>query len=355
MAFTTQEYRDFIRLLSEHPEWQDELRRMLLAQELLNLPQTVTALFDSHRRVEEELRALAESQRHTDELLKALIESQRKADERIERLETAIAQLIESDRQIREELKALAEAQHKADERIERLETTVAQLIESQRNLEERVARLETAVAQLIESQRNLEERVARLESAVTYLIEAQRQMSEEMRALAASHRHLELKVQRLTDRMARLDGQMLEIQYRNKAASYFGRLLRRAQAVELNDLEERLENVLSPEELEDVLRLDLVIRGRSRQAPSGETAPELWLAVEVSAVIDRQDVKRAFERAEILRKAGLAVLPVVAGEKSTAGARELAKEKRVVVVKDGSMEFAHEAVEYYLGSGSEN
>ncbi len=217
------------------------------------------------------------------------------------------------------------------------------------------MARLETAVAQLIESQRNLEERVARLETAVAQLIESQRQMSEEMRALAASHRHLELKVQRLTDRMARLDGQMLEIQYRNKAASYFGRLLRRAQAVDLNDLEERLENILSLEELEDVLRLDLVIRGRSRQAPPGETAPELWLAVEVSAVIDRQDVKRAFERAEILRKAGLAVLPVVAGEKSTAGARELAKEKRVVVVKDGSMEFAREAVEYYLDSGSEN
>jgi hypothetical protein len=30
MAFTVSDFRDLIRLLEEHPDWRDELRRVLL-------------------------------------------------------------------------------------------------------------------------------------------------------------------------------------------------------------------------------------------------------------------------------------------------------------------------------------
>lgn len=38
MAFDVKEYLDMVRLLTEHPEWKAELRRLLLTQELLKLP-----------------------------------------------------------------------------------------------------------------------------------------------------------------------------------------------------------------------------------------------------------------------------------------------------------------------------
>ena len=39
MAFTVQEFHDLVALLTQHPEWQAELRRLVLTDELLALPQ----------------------------------------------------------------------------------------------------------------------------------------------------------------------------------------------------------------------------------------------------------------------------------------------------------------------------
>ncbi|HID57515.1 TPA: hypothetical protein EYP37_13350 [Candidatus Poribacteria bacterium] len=48
-----------------------------------------------------------------------------------------------------------------------------------------------------------------------------------------------------------------------------------------------------------------------------------IWPVVEVSSVVDKEDVTRARERAEPLRKAGYtSIIPVVAGEKIGAGVR---------------------------------
>lgn len=48
MAETTildiKDFHDVIRLLEEHPEWRAELRRVVLTDELLALPQQVTRL-----------------------------------------------------------------------------------------------------------------------------------------------------------------------------------------------------------------------------------------------------------------------------------------------------------------------
>ena len=41
MAFTVRDFTDLVRLLNEHPEWQSELRRIVLTDELLTLPDLV--------------------------------------------------------------------------------------------------------------------------------------------------------------------------------------------------------------------------------------------------------------------------------------------------------------------------
>ena len=44
MLFTVEEFRDLVRILEEKPEWRAELRRLVLTEELLSLPEQVAAL-----------------------------------------------------------------------------------------------------------------------------------------------------------------------------------------------------------------------------------------------------------------------------------------------------------------------
>ena len=41
MAFTVGDFQDLLRLLRDHPEWQAELRRHVLSDEVLQLPARV--------------------------------------------------------------------------------------------------------------------------------------------------------------------------------------------------------------------------------------------------------------------------------------------------------------------------
>ena len=44
MAFTADEFHDLVRIVEAHPEWRAELRRLVLTDELLALPEQVGAL-----------------------------------------------------------------------------------------------------------------------------------------------------------------------------------------------------------------------------------------------------------------------------------------------------------------------
>lgn len=180
---------------------------------------------------------------------------------------------------------------------------------------------LEVAVRELAEAQRRTEERVNRHE--------------ELLQALLESH-------QRLVDIVGDLKGRMLELTYRDRAAAYFGPLLRRMKVVEPYDLEETLRMHLSEREFRDVLWLDLLVCGQPRVR--SEMA-EVWLAVEISSVVDRRDVERAERRAAALRRAGYRVVPVVAGERLTQGAEEESRERRVVAVRESEVLFWEEAL----------
>jgi hypothetical protein len=49
MAFEVADFQDLIQLLREHPDWRDELRTLLLTQELLTLPALMLEAFPSRR------------------------------------------------------------------------------------------------------------------------------------------------------------------------------------------------------------------------------------------------------------------------------------------------------------------
>jgi polyhydroxyalkanoate synthesis regulator phasin len=121
MPFTVEDFTDLIRLLRERPEWQAELRRLVLPEELLPLPALV-------RDLAQKVGELAEAQRRTEE--------------RQARAEEQIAALAEAQRQTEAELRELARLQAAMLKDIDVLKTDVAVLRID-------VAQLKTDVAQL--------------------------------------------------------------------------------------------------------------------------------------------------------------------------------------------------------------
>ena len=231
-------------------------------------------------------------------------------------------------------------------QRLDRIEAALERLAEAQVRTEERVGHLETAVEALAEAQRCTEERLGRLETAVEALAEAQRRTEERVGALAEAQRRTEERLNSLVDTVGRLRGDVFELKYRDRVDVYFGPLLRRVKFVQKRSLEDLLESQLTHEELLDVLRLDLLVGGQPRRR---EPRKDALLAVEVSAVIDRNDVERARRRCELLRKAGLEVIPAVAGEDLTRGAEESAAKQCVAVIRDGTTAGWEEALAHWL------
>ena len=217
MAFTVQDFHDLITLVTQHPEWRAELRRLVLTEELLALPQIVHDLAEAQQRTEQQ-----------------------------------IAQLVQQ-------------------------------------------------VTQLTEAQRRTERQIVRLQ-----------------------------------DDVGELKGIVLEQRYRNHAFAYFSRLVRRMHTVTDDELVALLEEavargVLSEDGMDEIGRADVVVRGQRRDG-SGE----VYLVVEVSWGVGPGDVERAVRRAALLSQTGLQTMPVVAGERITDEAAELARAMRAWQVLDG-------------------
>ena len=201
----------------------------------------------------------------------------------------------------------------------------VRDLAEDQRDAKHRLSSVEERLA-------GVEERLQRLEQMVEKLVEAQIQFSN--------------RLSRIEDKVGQHSGWLLEMSYRDRAPAYFGRWLRRTKVVDFNDVIEQVESILTADELKELLNVDLIVRGRMKQ---GTESAEVWLAVEVSNVVDSADVERANLRASLLRRTGHPVIPVVAGTASTEGGKSLAKSTNTVLLANGAGQFWDEAVAAWI------
>ena len=93
MAFTVQDFHDLIGILVQHPEWRAEIRRLMLTEELLSLPQIVHDLAEAQRRTEQRVAELAEAQRCTEHRVAELAEAQRRTEQRVGRLQDDVGDL----------------------------------------------------------------------------------------------------------------------------------------------------------------------------------------------------------------------------------------------------------------------
>ncbi len=289
MAFRAEDLQALVRLLREHPEWRDELRRALLPEDMALLAREVAALAA-------EVRRLAEAQSRTDATVQALAEAQRRTDATVQ---------------------ALAEAQARTEERLR-------ELAEAQKRTEEAQARTEQRVEELAQAQTRTEQRVEELAQAQTRTEGTLQALVETVRVLVKD--------------VAALKGDNLERLYRDRAASYFARILRRIRTVGPDQLGTLLDEAVDAgritlDEREDVLQADVVVEGRR----DGET---VYLVVEVSWEVGSEDVERAVRRAGLLQRAvAYPTLPAVAGKVLATDQRTQELASRVWRVLDGKTE----------------
>jgi tetratricopeptide (TPR) repeat protein len=300
MPFTVEDFQDLLRLLEQQPQWKSALRTVLLDQEFLQLPGLVRELAEAQRQTEQRVAQLAEAQRQTEHRVAQLAEAQRHTEERLGRLEQVVAHLAQAQQQTEHRVAQLAEAQRHTEERLGRLEQVVAHLAQAQQQTEHRVA-------QLAEAQRRTEE-------TVRVLVQEVGALKADVGSLKADVGSLKADVGSLKRDVGSLKGEALERRYRERAAGYFQRILRRIRVVDHQELGLLLDDALdagriSPEERADVLAADVVVAG----VWDGQ---EVYLVAEVSGRVTAHDVRRARHRAEVLQRAvGKPVLAAVAGE----------------------------------------
>ncbi|MGI9033381.1 MAG: hypothetical protein ACR2HY_06815, partial [Acidimicrobiales bacterium] len=143
--------------------------------------------------------------------------------------------------------------------------------------------------------------------------------------------------VKGMHDRLGKVHGQSLERGYREKGHAYLSRLARRLRLVDNNTLSPMVDDAesegkLSPSEATSILLADAIFSGRRRY--DGEP---VHVVVEASVTIDRHDVRRARERADLLaRLVKTPVMAVAAGELVSEPVVEAARQADVWVVTDG-------------------
>jgi uncharacterized protein YoxC len=307
MPFELPDFQDLIRFLRDHPDWREELRALILTQELLTLPALVRELTETVAHLADRMDQLAETVTH------------------------------------------LAESQQRLTDRMDQLAETVTHLAESQQRLTDRMDQLTETVTHLAEGQQRLTEGQEQLTARVDQLTEGQQRLTEGQQRLTEGQQRLTEGQQRLEVQMGEVRGWTLEQPYRTHAPAYFGRLLRQVQAVDIGRLAEVLRERLAEQELAEVLLADLILTGR---LPTPPGPPEIWVVLEVSATVDRGDVERAQRRAALLRQARYPAVAVAGGTGATAGARQVAGEVGVALLLDSHIDGWQAAFEHMLAEG---
>ena len=222
MTFTVRDFHDLVEIMETQPVWRAEMRRLVLTDDILNLPQEI---------------------RELSQFVQEVAEMSRQDVARFTNLETKIAE---------------------ADERNEVRFT-------------------------------NLERDINDLKSDVGVL---------------------KSDVNTLKTDVADVKGDSLERRVRERPYVYLSRFARRLRLVDDAELGRLIDDavdqpLLSEAEAEDLKLIDVVARGQTR-----EQRTELYLAGEVSGVVNDYDLTRAITRAALLQKAtGVKTIPVVLGK----------------------------------------
>lgn len=119
---TIKDFHDLIRILEEHPEWRAELRRLLLTEDLLELPNIVRESLSHQETLQQGMEGIRE---WLEEMAKAQLATQE-----------ALRRLTERTEKVEAQIERLGERMDRVDAQIERLAVEVRNLVEPIRRIE---------------------------------------------------------------------------------------------------------------------------------------------------------------------------------------------------------------------------
>ncbi len=279
--------QDFLRLLREDSEFKSEVRRIILSEELLNLPAMVS-------RIDGRLDGIDGHLNRVDGRLDGI-------DVRIDRMET---------RQDRMEVRL-----DSIDGRLDRMETRQNRMEVHLDSIDGRLDRMETR----------------------------QERMATQQERMATQQERMATQQDRMNDTLGELKGNMLEFQLQNKLVTVIsdkmvlrnGAIVRGGQLTsasnEFSDAiyEAYQSGVITMSERNRVNDTDSIVRATSR-----ETLNAVYVAIEASYVIDHTDVNRAHQTAEIVAKIfpEAEVFAMVCGKSINSNGADTAQNLGVVV-----------------------
>ena len=292
-----------LRALEKRAEVREAIRRQILHDEFLQLPELVRQLIEAQQHNEAQL------QEH-NRLIRQLIESQQRHEAILQEHSRLLQQLIESQQRheaiLQEHTRQLQEHSRLLQQLIEAQQRHEAILQEHTRQLQEHSRLLQ----QLIESQQRheaiLQEHARQLQeltAQVRRVVEVQEQLARDIHEIKKWQSDLD----------GRLRGDELEKDVRRRARSIFAG--GRGGHTDSPPVRRQLKRWLRTLNGDDAIL-------ESEADP--QAADLIWIkgdkviVVEVSVKVDRNDVNRAYERANTLRRAGVDAVPVVIGEEWT-------------------------------------
>jgi flagellar biosynthesis GTPase FlhF len=259
-------------------------------------------------------------------------------DDNVSRLDRALTGLAEAQVRTESRVEELARAQARTESRVEELAQAQARTESRVEELAQAQARTEARIEELAQAQARTEARVeelaqaqARTEARVEELAQAQARTEVVVARLLESQSQMQDAIRRLTIRTDALVGRTFELQFRDRIASYLGLFMRRCRLVDVGDLIDTLEAHLSQDEISDVLRSDAVAIG----IVNGVTT---HVVVEVSSTADADDVARVRRWADMMARAGLPAIGMVACESIAPECLELSDEAGVRVWRNGRL-----------------
>jgi uncharacterized coiled-coil protein SlyX len=314
-------------------------------QELIELLQGDS---DARSRLRQVLLPEASIEGRLDAIDRRLDEQTRTWDARFAALTEQVSELAAAQTRTDQRLAELAAAQTRTDQRLSELAAAHTRTDQRLEALTERVTELAEKLAALTEKLAALTEKVAALTEKVEALTEKLAALTEKVEALVDAQLRTEATVRRMAGQLGRLLGRELESRYRDRPHAFFGRLLRRPRVVDPTELLDEVEGEWTTDELTDFLLVDVLVAGPLRDRPE---AGEVWVALEVSNVVDAGDVERVRRRAALLARTGRTVVPAVAGTRLAQGVEPGLPAAGLVWFENGRSHGWESAVDRALGN----
>ncbi len=377
------DWRDrFLEALRKDPDFAREVRKIVLTDELIELPAKVSELIAVEKSLTNVVKDLAQKMnsltadvitlfkrydelmrtmnnliarvdgltnrvekltQRMDELTGGVEELFKRVNELFKRVDQLTARVDELFKRVDELFKRVDQLTARVDElfkRVDQLTARVDELFKRVDQLTARVDELFKRMDQLTARVDGLTKRVDDLTVRVEELFKRVDELTADVKNIFKGLGELTEKVSKLTDRMdaiwakydkevGELKGYVKEIWIAQRAHAIFGKLIvkgrefREAADILLDALKR---GEISEHERDRILDTDVLWKGEYEGV-------SIVFTVEVSYTIGEIDVLRAKESARILRKIGIFSIPVVAGTNSSV------QDDEVIFILDGSVE----------------